>query len=227
MIGTSKRFAISGTRTSDDAPSAFLKPPPSAPSTTRPSTPAAIAFSAPRMVGTTWKTVMPSSFSCGANAEGSPADVVTNEISFSTTKSTMPGRSRMNIWARFTPNGFVVSSRIAAISPLIASRSPDEVSMMPRPPASETADASWLRAIHPIGACTMGISIPSISVIRVFTVDPPHVGSSSGGDRRPDRPRQAKRRRGRSDSEDFGVSGFLNRGRAQPTTSRCQPLASR
>ena len=178
MIGTSKRLAISGTSTRVDAPSAFLNPPPSAPSTTRPSTPAAIAFSAPRSVGTTWNTVMPRSFNCGASADGSPAEVVTNEISFLVTKSTMPGRSRMNIWARFTPNGLSVSVRIAAISPLMVSRSPEDVSMIPSPPALETADASGLRAIHPIGACTIGISMPSISVIRVF-----NVASSSAGTR--------------------------------------------
>ena len=38
--------------------------------------------------------------------------------------------------------------------------------MMPMPPAFDTADASWARAIHPIGACTIGYSIPSISVMR-------------------------------------------------------------
>ena len=28
--------------------------------------------------------------------------------------------------------------------------------MMPSPPALDTAEASWLRAIQPIGACTIG-----------------------------------------------------------------------
>ncbi len=49
---------------------------------------------------------------------------------------------------------------MAAISPLTASSSPDEVSMIPNAPARHTADASWLRAIQPIGACTIGISTP-------------------------------------------------------------------
>ena len=32
--------------------------------------------------------------------------------------------------------------------------------MMPQAPAADTADASRLRAIQPIGACTIGISTP-------------------------------------------------------------------
>jgi len=56
----------------------------------------------------------------------------------------------------FTPKGLSVSVRILRISPRIASRSPDEVSMMPMPPALETAAASCARAIQPIGACTIG-----------------------------------------------------------------------
>jgi hypothetical protein len=41
--------------------------------------------------------------------------------------------------------------------------------MIPSPPAFETADASWARAMNPIGAWTIGCSIPNISVIRVRT----------------------------------------------------------
>jgi len=37
-----------------------------------------------------------------------------------------------------------------------AAVSPDEVSMMPRPPARDTAPASVLRAIQPIGAWMIG-----------------------------------------------------------------------
>ncbi|SKW60743.1 Uncharacterised protein [Mycobacteroides abscessus subsp. abscessus] len=55
---------------------------------------------------------------------------------------------------------------MARISSLIASSSPELVSMMPRPPALHTALASCDRAIHPIGACTMGRSMPSNSVTR-------------------------------------------------------------
>ena len=39
--------------------------------------------------------------------------------------------------------------------------------MMPIAPALETAEASWARAIQPIGAWTMGTSTPSISVTRL------------------------------------------------------------
>ena len=38
--------------------------------------------------------------------------------------------------------------------------------MIPMPPAFDTADASWERAIQPIGAWMIGISIPNISVTR-------------------------------------------------------------
>ena len=70
MIGTSTFAAISGSRTIDDAPSGFLKPPPSIPSTTSPSTPAAMALSAPRNVGTTWKTVIPALLQLGREHRG-------------------------------------------------------------------------------------------------------------------------------------------------------------
>ena len=39
--------------------------------------------------------------------------------------------------------------------------------MMPSPPAFDTAEASWALAIQPIGACTIGISMPRVSVIRL------------------------------------------------------------
>ena len=69
----------------------------------------------------------------------------------------------------FTPNGLSVRSRIFTISSRTSSSWPDDVSMMPSPPALDTADASWARAMKPIGACTIGCSIPSSSVIRVRT----------------------------------------------------------
>ena len=51
MIGTSTCDAISGSSTIVDAPVGALKPPPSLPSTTSPSTPASTAFNAPRSDG--------------------------------------------------------------------------------------------------------------------------------------------------------------------------------
>ncbi len=138
--------AMSGSSTIVDAPVGALKPPPSLPSTTRPSTPASTAFNAPRNDGTTWKTVMPASFNALVNFVGSPADVVTNVTPFSATKSTMPG-SRTKSCAMLTPNGLSVRSRILAISSRTSSSRPDDVSMMPRPPAFETADASCARAM--------------------------------------------------------------------------------
>ena len=168
MIGTSTREAISGSSTIVDAPVGALNPPPSLPSTTSPSTPASTALSAPRNDGTTWNTVSPTSWSARVYFVGSPAEVVTNETPFSATNSTIEG-SRTNSCAMFTPNGLSVSSRIFTISSRTSSRRPDEVSMIPSPPALETADASWARAMNPIGAWTIGCSMPSISVIRVCT----------------------------------------------------------
>src|SRR3977135_494557 len=42
--------------------------------------------------------------------------------------------------------------------------------MMPRPPARETAEASWVRAIQPIGACTMGYLAPVWARTRFMAV---------------------------------------------------------
>ena len=154
-IGTSTFEAMSATNTIVLTSRGFLKPPPSPPSTTRPSTPAATAFNAEANVGTTWNTVRPASLSCAVYFVGSPAEVVTNLTPWSTTNCTIEG-SRTNNWAMFTPNGLSVSSRILMISLRTVSSSPDEVSMMPSPPAFETAEANCARAIHPIGACTMG-----------------------------------------------------------------------
>ena len=67
-----------------------------------------------------------------------------------------------------TPNGFAVSARIFLISSRISSSRPEDVSMIPIPPAFDTADASCARAIHPMGAWTMGYSTPSMSVMRFW-----------------------------------------------------------
>src|SRR6185437_9554836 len=96
---------------------------------------------------------------------GSPADVVTNLTPWSMTNFTMSG-SRTKACAIFTPNGFFVRPRIFWISMRTSSSRPDDVSMMPMPPAFDTAEASWARAIQPMGAWTMGYSTPSISVMR-------------------------------------------------------------
>ena len=74
--------------------------------------------------------------------------------------------SRTKASAMLTPNGFDVSRFILMISSRTASSSPDDVSMMPSPPAFDTADANCARAIQPIGACTMGYSTPSIFEMR-------------------------------------------------------------
>ena len=121
----------------------------------RPSTPASTALSAAFKVGTTWKTVSPAAFRVAVYFVGSPADVVTIFTPWSMRKSTMPG-SRTKAWATLTAKGLSVISRMSAISSRMMSSSPDEVSITPSPPALDTALASVLRAIQPMGACTMG-----------------------------------------------------------------------
>ena len=63
MIGTSTAARTAGSNTIVAAPFGSLNPPPSTPSTTRPSTPASTALWAAATVGTTWNTVRPAAFS--------------------------------------------------------------------------------------------------------------------------------------------------------------------
>ena len=86
---------------------------------------------------------------------GSPADVVTKRTPWSCTKSTIE-ESRTSICAMFTPKGLSVRSCIVRISSLTWSSWPDDVSMIPSAPALLTAEASWARAMYPIGAWTIG-----------------------------------------------------------------------
>src|SRR6266404_6058454 len=101
----------------------------------------------------------PAAFSVGKSLAGEPAEVVTNFTPLAATRSTSRG-SRMNSSGKLTPKGLLVSSFMRAISPRHWSTSPLDVSMTPRPPALETAEASWLRAIQPIGACMIGYFTP-------------------------------------------------------------------
>jgi hypothetical protein len=78
---------------------------------------------------------------------GSPAEVVTNPIPCSATKSTISAGSRTKSWAMLTPKGWSVRSRMERISSRTWSSWPEEVSMIPSPPAFDTAEASWARAM--------------------------------------------------------------------------------
>ena len=62
-----------------------------------------------------------------------------------------------------TPKGRSLAT-ICVISLRPLAVSPDEVPMMPTPPARETAVANGERAIQPIGACTMGWRAPGFAV---------------------------------------------------------------
>ena len=78
MIGTSTFDRTNGSRTMVATGVGLLNPPPSLPSTTRPSTPASTALSAALRVGTTWYTVSPASLRMDVYFVGDPAEVVTN-----------------------------------------------------------------------------------------------------------------------------------------------------
>jgi hypothetical protein len=139
MIGRSTRLATRGSNTNVDASRAALNPPPSTPSTTSASTPASTAFMAPFSDPTTCTTVMPASCSRAVNNAGSPAEVNTCRTSAATSSSMMDG-SRFQPWIiRLAATGRSVSSRTLCRS---ARPSAVNVSIMPRPPPSETAAAS-------------------------------------------------------------------------------------
>ena len=82
ITGTSTFDTTSGSSTIEATGRGLLKPPPSPPSTMRPSTPASTALSALTRFGTTWKTVRPASFKAPVYFVGLPAEVVTNRTSW-------------------------------------------------------------------------------------------------------------------------------------------------
>ena len=101
--------------------------------------PASSALRAPFSDPTTWTTVMAASCSRAVNSAGSPAEVNTCRTPASASTSTMDG-SRFQPWIiRLAPTGRSVSSRTRRRS---ARPSSVRVSMMPRPPASDTAAAN-------------------------------------------------------------------------------------
>ena len=103
------------------------------------------------------------------NFAGLPADVVTNLTPELQTNFSIAS-SRRNRIGRLTPNG-KFSAFILLISTWQASVSPEEVSMMPSPPARDTAEASWVRAIQPIGACTIGYLAPVWAITRFMAIN--------------------------------------------------------
>ena len=84
---------------------------------------------------------MPASLRILIYFAGSPAEVVTNLIPCSTIKLTILSSLRNNK-GKFIPKGLSVSSAIFLISSLQFSTSPEEVSIIPKPPAFDTAEAS-------------------------------------------------------------------------------------
>src|SRR4249919_1505566 len=87
--------------------------------------------------------------------------------------------------------------------------------MMPSPPALETADASWLRAIQPIGACTIGYVTPVWASTRFILVpfkSRQVAGALVGGG-------EVERRVGATRQGALGI-GLLDEGVAQAGSTR-------
>src|SRR3982074_295813 len=101
---------------------------------------------------------MPAALSGAMNFAGLPADVVTNLTPESQTNFSIAS-SRRNRIGRLTPNGRF-SAFIFLISAWQAFFFPRRGSVVATPPARETAEASWVRAIQPIGACRIGYLAP-------------------------------------------------------------------
>ncbi len=101
---------------------------------------------------------LPQDMATGLNLAGLPAEVVTNFTPDAQTNLSIASSLRNRI-GKFTPNG-KPSAAIFLISAWQLTVSPDEVSITPRPPARDTALASCVRAIQPMGACTMGNLAP-------------------------------------------------------------------
>lgn len=80
-----------------------------------------------------------------------------DEADAAVTEGTQMASSRRNRIGRLTPNGALVRAGIFRVSAWQPAVSPDDVSMMPSPPALHTARN---RAIHPIGASTIGKRAP-------------------------------------------------------------------
>src|SRR5690242_7278352 len=82
---------------------------------------------------------------------------------------------------RFTPNGLSVRSRHLAIS-LARSAGVGWVSavIMPSAPALATAATSSARPTHCIPPCTIGCSMPNVSVKRVLKIACPHFAAALG-----------------------------------------------
>ena len=120
--------------------------------------PASTHFMAVSTVGTAWYTTMPASLSGAMNLAGLPAEVVTNLTPELQTKRSMASSFRKRI-GRFTPKG-KPSWLMAVISAWQFCVSPEDVSITPRPPARDTAEANGVRAIQPMGAWMMGYFAP-------------------------------------------------------------------
>ena len=113
-------------------------------------------------------TIAPPVFACETNAAGSPQK---NETTGTPSRKHTSSRSSCaKSRFRFIANGLLVRALVSRINRLTLSMSARQTGSAPRPPALLTAAANLGPAATPIGAETMGISMPSMSHSAVLIV---------------------------------------------------------
>ena len=108
--------------------------------------------------------------SLGSSAEVSMAATCFSPQSLIVLRISSASRRWVGAREMFTMKGFppvssFISSRASANSSMVGQQ---VTFIVPMPPALQTADASWGTASHCIPLCTMGYSMPNISVSFVF-----------------------------------------------------------
>ena len=142
-------------------------PPASQPCAQTTSTPAATRRPPPRPCPATPISSAPAAWTRSTYGLGSPQASETISTPAASTASSRPSgghSSRMFAW-----NGFDVSARTSSTNAATSSGFVQLSAIVPSAPASETAAASAGTDAPPIGACTIGTSIPNRSQTGVRT----------------------------------------------------------
>ena len=145
-------------------------PPASAPCATTTSAPRSSARCASGSVVTWIISVIPASRTAETNGVGSPNDSMIAAGSSAMARCTVA--SSMAHDSRPMPQGRSVPARASAHSRAIQSPAPPPAPIRPKPPPLETAAVSAPPATPPIGANTIGCSMPSRSVRAVRNAMP-------------------------------------------------------
>src|SRR5919204_1567778 len=147
-------------------------PPASAPSTTSASTPAASALRACSTEATTWNHFVPTARKRAKCSRGPPCDATITGMRASNAMSSI-SRAFGLLSGMFTPYGFIVPALISPRMRRKSSMRSGPAASTPMPPAFDTAMTSAeLDEAQLIAAWKIGYSMPSRSVMRVFTWPP-------------------------------------------------------